>query len=46
MSFNICRGTLSTLAMFTAIRNASAHVSRLAADRGQFSAMRNVANGP
>jgi hypothetical protein len=24
MSFNICRGTLGSLAMFTAIRNASA----------------------
>jgi hypothetical protein len=27
MSFNICRGTLGTLAMFTAIRNASSRVS-------------------
>jgi hypothetical protein len=35
MSFNICRGTLGSLAMFTAIRNASSRVSRLAADRGQ-----------
>jgi hypothetical protein len=46
MSFKICRGTLGSLAMFTAIRNASSHVSRLATNRGQFSAMRNVANGP
>jgi len=30
MSFNICRGTLGSLATFTAIRNASSHVSRLA----------------
>ena len=28
MSFNICRGTLGTLAMFTAIRNASSRDSR------------------
>jgi hypothetical protein len=27
MSFNICRGTLGSLAMFTAIRNASSRVS-------------------
>jgi hypothetical protein len=46
MSFNICRGTLGSLAMFTAVRNASSHVSRLAADREQFSAIRNVAYGP
>jgi hypothetical protein len=46
MSFNICRGTLGSLVMFTANRNALSHVCRLAADRGQFSAMRNVANGP
>jgi hypothetical protein len=43
MSFNICRGTLGGLAMFTAMRNASSYV---AADRGQFSAMRNVAYWP
>jgi len=43
MSFNIRRGTLGSLAMFTAIRNASSRVSRLAVDRRQFSAMRNVA---
>jgi hypothetical protein len=46
MSFNIRRGTLDGLAMFTAIRNASSRVSRLAVDRRQFSAMRNVAIGP
>jgi hypothetical protein len=46
MSFNICRGTLGSLAMFTAIRNASSRVSRLAADRGQFSAMRNATYWP
>jgi hypothetical protein len=28
MSFNICRGTLGSLAMFTAIRNASPRDSR------------------
>ena len=28
MSFIICRGTLGSLAIFTAIRNASSHVSR------------------
>ena len=28
MSFNTCRGTLSSLAMFTAIRNASSRDSR------------------
>jgi hypothetical protein len=28
MSFNICRGTLGSLAMFTAIRNASSRNSR------------------
>ena len=33
MSFNICRGTLGSLAMFTAIRNASSRVSSFAADR-------------
>jgi hypothetical protein len=27
MSFNICRGTIGSLAMFTAIRNASSRVS-------------------
>jgi len=27
MSFNICRGTLGSLAIFTAIRNASSRVS-------------------
>jgi hypothetical protein len=27
MSFNICRGTLGSLAMFTAIKNASSRVS-------------------
>jgi hypothetical protein len=27
MSFNICRGTLGSLAMFTAIRNASSRMS-------------------
>jgi len=46
MSFDICRGTLGSLAMFTGIRNASSRVSRLAADRRQFSATRNVALGP
>jgi hypothetical protein len=30
MSFNICRGTLGSLAMFTAIRNASSRDGRLA----------------
>jgi hypothetical protein len=30
MSFNICRGTLGSLAMFTAIRNASSRVSSFA----------------
>jgi hypothetical protein len=45
MSFNICCGTLGSLAMFTAIRNASSRVSRLAVDRCPFSAMRNVAIG-
>jgi len=33
MSFNICRGTLGSLARFTAIRNASSRDIRLAADR-------------
>jgi hypothetical protein len=28
MSFNICRGTFGSLAMFTAIRNASSRDSR------------------
>ena len=28
MSFNICRGTLGSLAMFTAMKNASSRVSR------------------
>jgi hypothetical protein len=32
MSFNICRGTLGSLAMFTAIRNASSLVSSFATD--------------
>ncbi len=32
MSFNICRGTLGRLAMFTAIRNASSRVSSFALD--------------
>ena len=30
MSFNICRGTLGSLATFTAIRNASSRVSSFA----------------
>jgi hypothetical protein len=34
MSFNICRCTLGSLAMFTAIRNASSRYSSFAADRG------------
>ena len=29
MSFNICRGTLGRLAIFTAIRNASSRVSKV-----------------
>jgi hypothetical protein len=33
MSVNICRGTLGTLAMFTAIRNASSRVSSFALER-------------
>jgi hypothetical protein len=33
MSFSICRGTLGSLAMFTAIRNASSRVSSLALER-------------
>jgi hypothetical protein len=33
MSFNICRGTLGSLAMFTAIRNASSRDSRFAVER-------------
>jgi hypothetical protein len=33
MSFNIWRGTLGSLAMFTAIRNASSRVSSFAARR-------------
>jgi hypothetical protein len=33
MSFNICRGTLGSLAMFTAIRNASSRVSGFTADK-------------
>ena len=33
MSFNICRGTLGSLAMFTAIRNALSRVSNFADDR-------------
>jgi hypothetical protein len=39
MSFNICRGTLGSLAMFTAKRNASSRVSSFAVDRrpGSFS---------
>jgi hypothetical protein len=32
MSFNICRGTLGSLAMFTAIRNASSRVSSFAVE--------------
>jgi hypothetical protein len=32
MSFNICRGTLGSLAMFTAIRNASSRDSRLSVE--------------
>ena len=32
ISFNICRGTLGSLAMFTAIRNASSRVSCFALD--------------
>jgi hypothetical protein len=31
-SFNICRGALGSLAMFTAIRNASSRVSNFALD--------------
>jgi hypothetical protein len=34
MSFNICRGTLGSLAMFTAIKNASSRVSSFALERG------------
>jgi hypothetical protein len=39
MSFNVCRGTLGSLAMFTAIKNASSRVSSFALDRrpGSFS---------
>jgi hypothetical protein len=39
MSFNICRGTLGSLAMFTAIRNASSRVRSYALERrpGSFS---------
>ena len=39
MSFNICRGTLGSLAMFTAIRNVSSRVSSFALERrpGSFS---------
>jgi len=33
MSFNICRGTIGSLAMFTAMRNASSHVSSFALER-------------
>jgi hypothetical protein len=33
MSFNICRGTLGSLAMFTAIRNASSRASSFALER-------------
>jgi hypothetical protein len=33
MSFNICRGTLGSLAMVTAIRNASSRDSSLAVER-------------
>jgi hypothetical protein len=33
MSFNICRGTLGSLAMFTMIKNASSPVSSFALDR-------------
>ena len=33
MSFNICRGTLGSLAMFTANRNASSRVSRFVDSR-------------
>jgi hypothetical protein len=33
MSFNICRGTLGSLAMFTAIRNASSRDSSFALER-------------
>jgi hypothetical protein len=46
MSFNICRGTLGSLAMFTAIRNASSRVSTLRLIAGSFSALRNVVFGP
>ena len=34
MSFNICRGTLGSLAMFTAMRNASSRVQRVNSSRG------------
>ena len=33
MSFNICRGTLGSLAIFTAIRNASSRVGSFPLDR-------------
>ena len=33
MSFKICRGTLGSFAMFTAIRNASSRDSRFALER-------------
>jgi hypothetical protein len=33
ISFKICRGTLGSLAMFTAIRNASSRVSSFALER-------------
>jgi hypothetical protein len=35
MSFNICRGTFGSLAMFTAIRNASSRVGSARLTRGR-----------
>jgi hypothetical protein len=45
MSFNIYRGTLGSLAMFTAIRNASSRVSSFAEDRPHGSATAAAAFG-
>jgi hypothetical protein len=46
MSFKVCRGTLGSLAMFTAIRNASSRVSSFAADRCRDGRWMDLWGGP
>ena len=47
MSFNICRGTLGSLAMFTAMTNASSRVSAdVMIECRNFGAMHESATGP